>query len=121
MNRKKPYSGAKKKKQLQEKRAKQRGELPPEGIVSSEIIPSSDSFSSANQKNTTKDERASKKWVRKTKRLDGLSIVLIFFSLRTIFEKETKEEIEARKLLAMQPIIRNSKNVSLKTLSFRTD
>lgn len=33
MNRKKPYSGAKKKKQLQEKRAKQRGEFPPESNV----------------------------------------------------------------------------------------
>jgi ribosome biogenesis GTPase A len=85
MNRKKPYSGAKKKKQLQEKRAKQRGEFLPEKPPQLK----------KGQKFPKKDNPQLK-------------------GLRTVFEKETKEEVEARKLLAMQPIVRNSKNFEKK-------
>lgn len=94
--RKKPFSGAQKKKQLQEKRARQRGEEPDERPNNN------------NNGGAAKGGRGGKKG--QPRRVENNKNIPERHRLRTVFEKETKEEIEERKKLAMAPIVRNSAN-----------
>jgi len=99
MPRKKPFSGVQKKKQLQEKKARQRGETPTTDTRSAAVI---------------KKYKAREKQQKK-ENFDGTPTD----GLRTVFGKESKEEIEARKKLAMEPIVKN--NTKFNDLSYFGD